>query len=185
MVATNEIKNGMTIKMDGALFNIIWFQHVKPGKGGAFVKMKFKNIRTGAVIDRTYRAGEELERAYLEEKVMEYLYQDGDSLWFMETETYEQHPFRKDMLSDKIGFLKENMKVKVTFHESSVVGLEIPTFVELKVIETEPGFKGDTVSNNFKPATVETGAIIKVPLFVKIGDKLKIDTRTGDYIQRA
>lgn len=184
MVSTNELKNGMTVILDGNLFTISWFQHVKPGKGGAFVKTKMKNIQTGAVIDRTFRAGEELEQAYLEEKVMEYLYHDGDNLWFMDSETYEQHPLSEKIVGEKVGFLKENSKIKLTYYENKVIGIEFPTFVELMVVETEPGFKGNTVSGGSKPAILDTGAVVQVPMFVKVGDKLKIDTRTGGYVQR-
>lgn len=184
MVSTNELKNGMTLVIDKTLFTVLWFQHVKPGKGGAFVKTKIKNLRTGATIDKTFRAGEVLERAYLEQKGMEYLYRDGNNYWFMDTSTYEQHPFAKKVVGEGIRFLKENTRVKVTYCEHSVVGIELPTFVELKVTETEPGFKGDTVTGGYKPATMETGAVVQVPLFVKVGDRLKIDTRTSEYIQR-
>ncbi len=184
MVSTNELKNGMTVIIDSNLFTVTWFQHVKPGKGGAFVKTRLKNCQTGAVIDRTFRAGEQLERAYLEEKNMEYLYHDGDNLWFMDTENYEQHPLSEKMVGESVGLLKENSKVKVTYYENKVMGVELPTFVELKVVETEPGYKGNTVSGGNKPATLETGAVVQVPMFVKVGDKLKVDTRTGEYVQR-
>lgn len=184
MVSTNELKNGMTVIVNGDLYNIIWFQHVKPGKGGAFVKTKLKNLKTGGIVDKTFRAGEELKRAYLEEKSMEYLYHDGDNLWFMDLETYEQHPLSEKVVGEGIGFLKENIKAKVTFYEKEVVDIQLPNFMELVVTETEPGFKGNTVSGGNKPATLETGAVVQVPLFVKVGDKLKIDTRTGGYIQR-
>ena len=184
MVSTNELKNGMTVAIDKALFMVLWFQHVKPGKGGAFVKTKLKNIRTGAVINRTFRAGEELEQAYLERKPMEYLYQDGENFWFMDTSTYEQHPFCREVVGEGIKFLKENTRLNVTFYEDKVIGIELPTFVELEVTETEPGFKGNTVTGGYKPATLQTGVIVQVPLFIKVGDRLKIDTRTGEYIQR-
>lgn len=184
MVSTNELKNGMAVVIDKILYTVIWFQHVKPGKGGAFVKTKLKNIKTGGVVDKTFRAGEELERAYLEQKPMEYLYQDAERYWFMNVSTYEQHPFSKDVVGEAIKFLKENTQVKVTFYNDKVIGIELPTFIELKVVETEPGFKGNTVTGGYKPASLETGAIVQVPLFIKIGDCLKIDTRTGEYIQR-
>lgn len=184
MVSTNELKNGMTIVIDKTLYIVTWFQHVKPGKGGAFVKTKLKNLKMGGVIDKTFRAGEELEKAYLEQKPMEYLYQDGESYWFMNTSNYEQHPFARKVVGEGIKFLKENTKVKVTYYKDKVVGIELPNFVELEVVETEPGFKGDTVTGGYKPATLETGAVLQVPLFVKVGDVLKVDTRAGEYIQR-
>lgn len=184
MVSTKEFRNGMTVIIDKALYIIQWFQHVKPGKGGAFVKTKLKNLKTGGIIDKTFRAGENLEQAYLEQKSMEYLYHDGDNYWFMDKESYEQHPFNKNILGDGVKFLKDNTNVKITFYKNQVVGIELPTFVTLKVGKTEPGFKGDTVTGGYKPATMETGAVIKVPLFVNIGDVLKIDTRTAEYIQR-
>lgn len=184
MIPINEIRNGMTIVLENNLYTVVWFQHVKPGKGGAFVKTRLKNIKTGAVLEKTFRSNEEIEKAHLEQATMEYLYKDGDKYWFMDHATYEQHPFDKDIIGDEIRFLKENMQVEVTYFEGNVVGAEIPMFVELKVTTTEPGFKGNTVSATNKPATVETGAIVQVPLFIKEGDVIKIDTRTGEYIQR-
>lgn len=184
MVSTNNLKNGMTLVIDKTLFSVQWFQHVKPGKGGAFVKTKLKNLKTGGIIDKTFRAGEELEQAYLEQKPMEYLYNDGNNYWFMDKSTYEQYPFNKKILGEGVKFLKDNMVTKITFHENKVVGVELPNFVALIVKKTEPGFKGDTVTGGYKPATMETGTVVKVPLFINVGDVLKIDTRTGEYIQR-
>jgi len=184
MVSTNKLKNGITVIIDKKLYMITWFQHVKPGKGGAFVKTKLKNIKTGAVINRTFRANEELKQAYLEQKTMEYLYRDKDNFWFMDTSNYEQYPLSQEMVGEGIRFLKENAQAKVTFYENEIIEVELPIFVELEVKQTEPGFKGDTVSGAYKPATLETGAVIQVPLFIKIGDRLKIDTRAGKYIQR-
>lgn len=184
MISANEIKNGMTIIFEGNLYIVQWFQHVKPGKGGAFVKTKLKNLKTGAVLDRTFRSGETVEQAFLEEKEMEYLYQDAENFCFMDTSTYEQAPLAGEIIGDGVKFLKENVRVKVVYYEGKIVGVELPTFAELKVVETEPGFKGDTVSGGYKPATLETGAVVQVPLFIKAGDVLKIDTRTAEYIQR-
>lgn len=185
MISVNEIKNGMTLSIDGTLFIVSWFQHVKPGKGGAFVKTRLKNLKTGAVLEKTFRSMETVEQVILEEKVMEYLYGEGDNYWFMDTSNYEQVPLTKDVIGDGVIYLKENAKVKAVYYEGKIVGLEMPTFVELKVVETEPGFKGDTVSGSYKPATLETGAVVQVPLFIKVGDVLKIDTRIGEYIQRS
>lgn len=185
MISVNDIKNGMTISIDGGLFIVTWFQHVKPGKGGAFVKTKLKNLKTGAVLEKTFRSVETVEQIYLEEKEMEYLYRDGEQLWFMDISNYEQVPLHESVIGEGVSYLKENAKVQVVFYEGKVVGVELPTFVELKVTQTEPGFKGDTVSGSYKPATLETGVVVHVPLFIKEGDVLKIDTRTGEYIQRA
>lgn len=185
MISINSVKNGMTIIIDRVLFSVVWFQHVKPGKGGAFVKTKLKNIMSGAVIDRTFRAAESVEQAFLDQKKMEYLYKDGNTYWFMDTTTYEQTPLSKDILGDNINYLKENMRVDVDFYEGRVVGIELPIFVELKVEETVPGVKGNTVSGGSKRATMETGAVIQVPLFIKNEEILKIDTRTGEYMGRA
>lgn len=184
MISVNEIKNGMTIIVEGTLYIVQWFQHVKPGKGGAFVKTRLKNLKTGAVLDKTFRSNEEVEQAFLEQKEMEYLYHDGENYWFMDTSAFEQIPLSEDLIGEGIKFLKENTKVKVVYYEGKIVGVELPTFMELKVVQTEPGFKGDTVTGGYKPATLETGAVVQVPLFIKVGDVLKIDTRTGEYIQR-
>lgn len=184
MISVNDLKNGTTINIDGNLFIVTWFQHVKPGKGGGFMKTKLKNLKTGAVLEKTFRSVEMVEQIFLEEKEMQYSYKDGDQVWFMDVSNYDQVPLSEDVIGEGVKFLKENMKVQVVFYEGKVVGVEIPTFVELKVTQTEPGFKGDTVSTSFKPATMETGVVVQVPLFIKEGDMLKIDTRTGDYIQR-
>lgn len=185
MIPVNEIKNGMTLSIEGNLFIVTWFQHVKPGKGGAFVKTRLKNLKTGAVLEKTFRSVESVEQVMLEEKVMEYLYNDGENYWFMDTSNYEQVPLTKEVIGDGMIYLKENTKVQIVYYEGKIVGVELPTFVELKVLETEPGFKGDTVSGSYKPATLETGEVVQVPLFIKVGNVLKIDTRTGEYIQRA
>lgn len=184
MISTNQFKNGMTIELDGALFQIVDFQHVKPGKGGAFVRTKLKNVRTGAVIDKTFRAGEKVEQAMVNRRPMQYLYNDGSDYIFMDTETYEQISLPASFLQDETKFLKENMNVLIAMHDGQALGIELPTAVELEVAQTEPGVKGDTASGATKPATLETGAVVQVPLFVNIGDTIKVDTRTGDYITR-
>jgi len=184
MISTNQFKNGMTIELDGTLYTIVNFQHVKPGKGGAFVRTKLKNVKTGAVIEKTFRAGEKVEQARLEGKKMQFLYNDQDMYYFMDLVTYEQIALTKEQLGDVILYLKENMEVVVTMHDGNPIGVELPIFAELKVKETEPGVKGNTVSGASKPATLESGAIVRVPLFVNIDDVIKVDTRTGEYITR-
>ncbi len=174
----------MTLSIDGTLFIVQWFQHVKPGKGGAFVKTKLKNLKTGAVLEKTFRSVETVEQVVLEEKIMEFSYSDGENYWFMDTSNYEQVPLTKEVIGDGVIYLKENTRVQAVYYEGNIVGVELPTFVELKVVETEPGFKGDTVSSSYKPATLQTGAVVQAPLFIKVGDVLKIDTRSGEYIQR-
>lgn len=184
MMPATQIKNGMTVVIDNVLFLVTWFQHVKPGKGGAFVKTKLKNVMTGAVLEKTFRAEEELEQAFLEQKKMEYIYRDGENFWFMDTTNFEQHPFSKEVIGEGVKFLKENMQAEVTYYEGKIMGVELPLFVTLEVKETEPGFKGDTVTGGYKPAVLETGTTVQVPLFIKVGDHIKIDTRTEEYIQR-
>ncbi|MDO8886515.1 elongation factor P [Candidatus Oleimmundimicrobium sp.] len=184
MISTNQFKNGMTIELDEILYTIISFQHVKPGKGGAFVRTKLKNVKTGAVIDKTFRAGEKVEQARLESKKMQFLYNDQDMYHFMDTQIYEQIVLSKEQLSEVLLYLKENTEVVVSMYEGNPIGVELPIFVELEVIETEPGVKGDTVSGGSKSAILETGASAQVPLFVNVGDIIKVDTRTGGYITR-
>lgn len=184
MISTNEFKNGMTIDIDGTLYQIIEFQHVKPGKGGAFVRTKLKNFKTGAVIDKTFRAGEKFEQAMISRRPMQYLYNDGSDYVFMDTETYEQISLPAAFLADEAKFLKENMNVLIAMHDGEAIGVEMPITVELEISQTDPGLKGDTASGGTKPATLETGAVIQVPLFIKIGDVVKVDTRTGEYITR-
>ncbi|HDP69704.1 MAG TPA: elongation factor P [Actinobacteria bacterium] len=184
MISTNQFKNGMTIELDGELYSIVSFQHVKPGKGGAFVRTKLKNVKTGAAIDKTFRAGEKVEQAHLDGRKMQFLYNDQDMYYFMDLATYEQMLLTKEQLSDAVRYLKENMEIVVSIYEGKPIGVELPIFVELEVKETEPGVKGDTVSGGSKPATLETGAVVQVPLFVDLGDVIKVDTRTGDYIAR-
>lgn len=184
MVSTSDFKNGMTIYVDNVLYQIVEFQHVKPGKGGAFVRTKLRNFKTGAVVDKTFRAGEKFEQAMINRRSMQYLYNDGTDYVFMDTETYEQINLPTEFLGDNTQFLKENMNVLVAMHDGEAIGIELPITVELEVTETDPGLKGDTASGGTKPATLETGAVVQVPLFIKIGDVIKVDTRTGDYITR-
>lgn len=184
MISTNELRTGVTIEIDGEVFAVVDFQHVKPGKGAAFVRTKIKNIKTGQVFEKTFRAGEKLNRAIVERKNMQYLYSSGDTYYFMDTETFEQIPIAEELLGDSINYLKDNMEVTVLFYEEMTIGIELPTFVELKVTETEPGFKGDTATGGNKPATLETGAIVQVPLFIDKGDIIKVDTRNGEYLSR-
>ncbi len=184
-VSTNQFKNGMAVDIDGRLFFIVEFQHVKPGKGGAFVRTKLKNVKTGAVLDRTFRAGEKFEQAHLEHKKMQYLYKDDTGCHFMDNATYEQLTLTPEQLGDVMKYVKENTDVDVLTHNDIPLGVEAPFFVELEVAETDPGLKGDTATSGTKPATMETGAVVQVPLFVNVGDTLKIDTRTDTYITRA
>lgn len=184
MVAASDFRNGVTIEYEGGIYTIIEFQHVKPGKGAAFVRTKLKNIKTGGVIERTFRPTEKVENALIERKDMQYLYADGDLYHFMDVETYEQMALNGDVLGDALKFVKENENVKMLSHNGEVFGVEPPLFVELEIIHTEPGFKGDTAQGATKPATVETGATVYVPLFINQGEKIKIDTRTGEYLSR-
>ncbi len=185
MVVAGDFKNGVTFEMDGQVLQVIEFQHVKPGKGAAFVRTKVKNVITGSVIERTFNPTDKFENAYIDRKDMQYLYNDGDLYYFMDMETYEQLPLNSDKMGDNFRFVKEEMMCKIISYKGNVFGVEPPLFVELEVTDTEPGFKGDTATGASKPATLETGAQIKVPLFINIGDKLRIDTRTGEYIERA
>lgn len=184
MISTNQFKNGLAIEVNGEIFIILEFQHVKPGKGQAFVRTKLKNLRSGAVILKNFRAGEEVQEVYLDRREMEYLYSDGDNFYFMDSQNYEQISLSKDEVGDAAKFLKENTSVVILLHEGEPVLLELPIFVELEVVKTEPGVKGDTVSGGTKPAELETGATIQVPLFIKEGDKVKVDTRIGKYVTR-
>ncbi len=185
MVTAGDFKNGLTFDMDGNVMQVVEFQHVKPGKGAAFVRTKIKNVITGSVIERTFNPTDKFENAYVERKDMEYLYNDGELYYFMDNETYEQIPLEASKLGDNFRFVKENMTCKIVSYKGNVFQVEPPTFVVLEVTDTEPGFKGDTATGTTKPATLETGATVKVPLFVNTGDMLRIDTRTGDYIERA
>ncbi len=185
MVSAGDFRNGLTFEMDGQVMQVIEFQHVKPGKGAAFVRTKLRNIMTGAVVERTFSPSDKFPEAYVERKDMQYLYNDGNLYYFMDTDTYEQIPVNESMLGDEFRFVKENTSCKILSYKGDVFGIDVPSFVELEVTETEPGFRGDTATNTTKAATLETGAIIKVPLFIEVGDLLKIDTRSGDYIERA
>ena len=184
MIAAGDFKNGVTVEIDGNIYQILEFQHVKPGKGAAFVRTKLKNIISGGVIEKTFRPTEKFPKAHIDRKDMQYLYQDGDLYNFMDVETYDQIALDKEVVGDALKFVKENEVVKVCSHKGNVFSVEPPLFVELEVIETEPGFAGNTAQGATKPATVETGAQVMVPLFVNQGDKLKIDTRTGEYLSR-
>lgn len=183
-ITTAQFKNGITIDIDGTLYQIVDFQHVKPGKGGAFVRTKLKNFKTGAVIDKTFRAGEKVEQAIVNRRPMQYLYNDGSDYVFMDTETYEQISIPASSLEYERKFLKENMNVLVAVHEGQSIGVDLPTAVELEVTQTDPGLKGDTASGGTKPATLETGLVLQVPLFINVGDVVKVDTRTGEYLTR-
>lgn len=185
MVSAGDFKNGVTIEWDGGVWQIIEFQHVKPGKGAAFVRTKLKNIISGGVVETSFRPTDRFENAIIERKDMQYLYADGDMFTFMDMETYDQISLNADKIGDALKFVKENETVKICSHKGNVFSVEPPLFVELEITETEPGFKGNTATGATKPATVETGAQVAVPLFVDRGDKIKIDTRTGEYLSRA
>ena len=185
MISAGEFRNGVTFDMDGNVFQIIEFQHVKPGKGAAFVRTKIRNVISGAVVERTFSPTEKFPTAYIERKDMQYLYSDGDLYYFMDNETYENIPINADKLSDNLKFVKENIDCKILSYKGVVFGVEPPTFLELQVTKTDPGFKGDTATNTLKPATLETGAEIKVPLFINEGEMIRVDTRTGEYLERA
>ena len=184
-ISTADFKNGITIDIDEGLFQIVEFQHVKPGKGGAFVRTTLKNSRTGAVIERTYRSGEKMERAIIDKREMQYLYNDGESYVFMDNATYDQMTVSPLSLGDTVNYLVESSTAVLLMYGDEIVGVDLPASVELTVSETEPGVQGDRVSGARKPATLETGKVVQVPLFVNVGDRLKIDTRSGDYITRA
>ena len=186
MVVAGDFKNGVTFDMgDGTAWQVVEFQHVKPGKGAAFVRTKMKNVITGATVERTFNPTDKFENAYIERKDMQYSYNDGDLYYFMDMETFDMLPLNSDKLGDNFRFVKEEMMVKIISYTGNVFGVEPPTFVELEVTKTDPGFAGNTATNTLKPATLETGAEIKVPLFINEGDVLKIDTRTGEYLSRA
>ena len=185
MISAGDFKNGITLEIDGNVCQIVEFQHVKPGKGAAFVRTKYKNIITGAVLEKSFRPTEKFPAARIERVDMQYLYEDGDLYYFMDTETYDQVALNSETVGDALKFVKENEMCKICSHNGSVFSVEPPLFVELEITETEPGFKGDTATGASKPATVETGATVAVPLFVNQGDKIKIDTRTGEYLSRA
>lgn len=184
MISAGDFKNGVTVEIDGNIYQILEFQHVKPGKGAAFVRTKLKNIISGGVVEKTFRPTEKFPKAHIDRKDMQYIYRDGDLFNFMDVETYDQIALNEDVVGDSLKFVKENEVVKICSHNGNVFSVEPPLFVELAITETEPGFKGDTAQGATKPATVETGAIVMVPLFVEQGDVLKIDTRSGEYLSR-
>lgn len=183
-VSTNDFKNGMTLDLDGTLFQIVEFQHVKPGKGGAFVRTKLRNLRSGSVVERTFNAGVKVGLAIVERRDMQYLYRDGDDLLFMDLETYDQIPVPGSVAGDAADYLTEGSTAQVATHEGVPISLDIPASVVMTVVETQPGVKGDTKTNTLKPATVDTGLVVQVPLFVGEGERIKVDTRTGEYIER-
>ena len=185
MISAGDFRNGITIEIDNNIFQIIEFQHVKPGKGAAFVRTKLKNIKNGGVIEKTFRPNEKCPQARIERNDLQYLYRDEDLYYFMDVENYEQMALDGSSIGDSLKFVKENEMVKICSHNGNVFAVEPPLFVELKIIETEPGFKGDTAQGATKPAKVETGATVYVPLFVEEGDSIKIDTRSGEYLSRA
>ena len=185
MISAGDFRNGVTFEMDGQVVSIIEFQHVKPGKGAAFVRTKIRNVITGAVVEKTFNPSDKYPTAFIDRKDMEYSYNDGDLYYFMDTETWEQIPINASILGDSFKFVKENMVCKVLSYKGNVFGVEPPNFVELQVTQTDPGFAGNTATNATKPATLETGAEIKVPLFIEEGEMIQIDTRTGEYLGRA
>lgn len=185
MISAGDFRNGVTFELDGKLYQVVEFQHVKPGKGAAFVRTKIRNIKTGSTIEKTFNPNDKMPKARIERKDMQFLYKDGDLYYFMDEETYEQTPIGKEVLGDAMKFISENMSVQMLLHNEDIFAVEPPKFVELEVTETDPGFKGDTATGANKPAIVETGAQVKVPLFVNQGDKIRIDTRTGEYMERA
>ncbi|MEI7653836.1 MAG: elongation factor P [Actinomycetota bacterium] len=185
VISSNDIKNGMTISAEGGLFTIVEFQHVKPGKGGAFVRTKLRNARTGAVIERTYRADERLDQAIIDKSDVSFLYRDGEDYIFMNTVTYDQIPVTAKALGDAVNFLKETGTAMLITHNDEIIGVEMPPSVELRIAETEPGIQGDRVSGARKPATLETGFVVQVPLFVGPDEVIKVDTRSGEYMTRA
>lgn len=184
MISAGDFRNGVTFEMDGQVFQVVEFQHVKPGKGAAFVRTKYRNVKTGAVVERSFNPTEKFEQAQLDRLDMQYLYADGDIYYFMDMETYEQTPINKSILGEGLKFLKEEMVCRVLSYKGTVFAVEPPTFVELEVTECEPGVRGDTAQNATKTAKVETGAELRVPLFINQGDFIRIDTRTGDYMER-
>lgn len=184
MISTNDLRTGLTVELDSNVWSVVEFQHVKPGKGAAFVRTKLKNLRTGGVVERTFRAGEKLPRAVLDKREMQYMYQDGDEYHFMDNESYEQTHLTGEQLGSNTKWLKEGMNISVLYFQGTIIGIDIPNFVELKIVETAPGVKGDTASGGSKPATLETGAVVNVPFFVNVDDVIRVDTRSGDYLDR-
>lgn len=184
MISTNQFKNGSAIKVDGKRFTIVYFQHVKPGKGGAFVRTKLRNLDNGAVVEKTFRAGEKVENVRTESRPMTYLYEDGDLAYFMDTETYDQIPISSEVVGEAAGYIVPNGTVNVLSADGEVISVEPPAHVDLEVTQTDPGLKGDTATGGSKPATLETGVVVQVPLFVNVGDQVRVDTRTNEYLTR-
>jgi len=183
-IDTSQFRNGLKIELDGEPFTMIYFQHVKPGKGGAFVRTKVRNLKNGRVLERTFRSGERVEEADVSESKMQYLYQDGENLVFMDNQTFDQIPFTAEQVGDARKWLKENQEVEVLFWRSKPINVEIPSFIEFTITQCDPGVKGDTATGATKPATLETGAVVHVPLFVKEGERIRVDTRSGEYVER-
>jgi elongation factor P len=184
-IDTSDFRNGLSIELEGDIWLIVEFQHVKPGKGGAFVRTRLKNVKTGAVLEKTFRAGEKMEQAILERKPMNYLYSSDGEHFFMDMESFEQVSLPGAILGDGVKYLKENTPVEMLMHREKIIGAEVPLFMELEVAETDPGIRGDTASGGSKPATLETGAVVNVPLFINVGDRVKVDTRNNQYLERA
>ena len=185
MISTTDFHTGITIELEGELYTVVDFQHVKPGKGAAFVRTKLKKLRSGSVVEKTFRAGEKVAKAHLEKKKVQYLYSSGDEYYFMDTKTYEQMALSAKEMGETINYLKENMEIDVIQYREKIIGVEVPLFVELTVTETDPGMKGNTVSGGSKPARLETGLLVQVPFFINEGDVIRVDTRTAEYMERA
>jgi len=184
MISVNDFKTGVTVELEGQVYQVVDFQHVKPGKGAAFVRAKLKNVKSGGVVEKTFRGGEKLHRAHLDKRAMQYLYKDGDAYVFMDNDNYEQINISAGDIGDGVKWLLENMNIQVLMYQNEIMGVEMPNFVELTVVETEPGVKGDTATGASKLAKLESGASVQVPLFINTGDRLRIDTRTGEYMER-
>ena len=184
MISVNDLKTGLTLDIDNNLWSVVEFLHVKPGKGAAFVRTKLKNVETGQVVEKTFRAGEKVAKAMLDRREMQYLYREGNDLVMMDLESYEQMPVPADRIGDGIKYLKENMTVQILMHDSKIIGIDLPNFVELEVIDTPPAEKGNTAQGGSKPATLDGGAVVNVPFFIQVGDVLRIDTRTNEYLDR-
>ncbi|OGI17852.1 MAG: elongation factor P [Candidatus Melainabacteria bacterium RIFOXYA12_FULL_32_12] len=184
MISTNDLRTGMTVEVDGGLWSVVEFLHVKPGKGAAFVRTKLKNVETGNVMEKTFRAGEKLPKAVLERRDMQFLYRSEDELVFMDNESFEQVSLSKNQIGDGVKYLKEGMTINMLKHETRIIGVDIPNFVELEVVDTPPGEKGNTATGGTKPATLETGAVVNVPFFVNNGDVIRVDTRSNSYLDR-
>ncbi len=184
MISSNDLRPGLTIELDGDVWQVVEFLHVKPGKGAAFVRTKLKNMKTGYVQERTFRAGEKIDKAHIDYKEMQFLYKSDDHYCLMDMETFEQILLPEEKMGDKIKYLKENMVIDIAMYQGETIGIQLPNFVELEVVETDPSFKGDTATGGSKPAKLETGAVVQVPFFVKVGDIIRVDTRTDEYLER-